>query len=330
MIFFVALLAIAAASKDQLVNLAANDPKLMVALFNDFVRTEGRVFETPTEARMRMRNFNDFVKMTAKWNAEDEDVDYGITTFADWTEAEYEGTLGFNSTGMPSAPAPTPIDDDDGPAPRWGSSSFKSYYGAIKNQGRTNACWAFAGTAVCEGLNGKFGSRGHLSEQETADCTSGSTIANGGFHNKALQATQSRNHLATLRDYPFRSRDGRCDYRNKRNALRFRITRVYQVRGDSGLAQALNSGPVAVGMAFDRRLSGYRGGIYTDRSCMNTRGNHAVTAIGYTSSYWEIRNSYGTTWGEYGYGRFTRGVSNMCRISEYAFGVSASSAGEEE
>merc|ERR1719342_1170652 len=115
MIFFLALLAIAAASKDQLVNLAANDPKLMVALFNDFVRTEGRVFETPTEARMRMRNFNDFVKMTAKWNAEDEDVDYGITTFADWTEAEYEGTLGFNSTGMPSAPAP--IDEDVGPAP---------------------------------------------------------------------------------------------------------------------------------------------------------------------------------------------------------------------
>ena len=61
MIFFFALLAIAAASKDQLVNLAANDPKLMVALFNDFVRTEGRVFETPTEARMRMKNFNQYV-----------------------------------------------------------------------------------------------------------------------------------------------------------------------------------------------------------------------------------------------------------------------------
>jgi len=327
MIFFVTLLAVAAASKDQMVNLAANDPKLMVALFNDFVRTEGRVFETPAEGRLRMRNFNNFVKMAAKWNAEDEDVDYGITTFADWTLAEYEQTLGFNSTGMPEAP---PLEDEVVAAPAYGSSSFKSYFGAVKNQGRTNACWAFAGTAVCEGLNGKFGSRGHLSEQETADCTSGSTIARGGLHSKALQATQSRNHLATLRDYPFVSRDGNCNYRGKRNALRFRITRVYQVRGDNGLAQALNSGPVAVGMAFDQRLSGYRGGIYHDRSCMNTRGNHAVTAVGYTSSYWEIRNSYGTTWGEGGYGRFTRGVNNMCRISEYAFGVSASSAGEEE
>ena len=37
--------------------------------------------------------------MAAKWNAEEEDVDYGVTTFADWTVAEYEGTLGFNSTG---------------------------------------------------------------------------------------------------------------------------------------------------------------------------------------------------------------------------------------
>ena len=61
MIFFVTLLAVAAASKDQMVNLAANDPKLMVALFNDFVRAEGRVFETPVEARLRMRNFNEYV-----------------------------------------------------------------------------------------------------------------------------------------------------------------------------------------------------------------------------------------------------------------------------
>ena len=37
--------------------------------------------------------------MAAKWNAEEEDVDYGVTTFADWTLAEYEGTLGLNSTG---------------------------------------------------------------------------------------------------------------------------------------------------------------------------------------------------------------------------------------
>ena len=212
----------------------------------------------------------------------------------------------------------------------YGSASHKSYYGSPKNQGRTNACWAFAATAVCEGINGRMGARGYLSEQETADCTQGSTIARGGRHDSALRATQSRGHLASLQCYPFVSRDGYCNYRGKPNALRFRITGVFQVRGDSGLAQALSSGPVAVGMSFDRRLSAYRGGIYRDRSCMNTRGNHAVTAIGYTSSYWEIRNSYGTGWGEGGYGRFTRSVNNMCRISEFSFGVRTSSNGQEE
>ena len=65
---------------------------------------------------------------------------------------------------------------------------------------------------------------------------------------------------------------------------------------------------------------------------MNTRANHAVAVIGYRDDSWEIRNSYGTTWGEGGYGRFTRGVSNMCRISEYAFAATAlrSGWGEEE
>merc|ERR1712018_398321 len=99
-------------------------------------------------------------------------------------------------------------------------NNHQGRFGPVKNQRNTNACWAFAATAVLEGhtaiINGRYTS---LSEQETADCTHGSTIARGGFHNRALEAIQRQNHLAELRNYPFQYRDGRCAPRRARNAL---------------------------------------------------------------------------------------------------------------
>jgi len=281
----------------------------------------------PSERRMRMTLFRQFVKDAARYNEEDEDVTYGITLFADRTEAEVENMRGFNATAMPA-------EEDDGPQdvnPAFNlGANHQGRMGPAKNQRNTNACWAFAATAVLEGyaaiVSGRYTA---LSEQETADCTSGSTVARGGFHNKALEAVRRTGHLTTSAHMPFTYRDGwGCNTRNP-NALPFRITSVRKVYGDNGLASALNSGPVAAGMGFDRRLSAYRGGIYYDRSCMSVQ-NHAVTAVGYTSSYWIVRNSYGTGWGESGHVRFTRQYSNMCHISSYSYYITVQRNGQEE
>lgn len=39
--------------------------------------------------------------------------------------------------------------------------------------------------------------------------------------------------------------------------------------------------------------------------------NHDITLIGVTQTYWIIRNSWGTDWGEKGYMRLKRG-GNVC------------------
>merc|ERR1719308_221315 len=110
-IFIVLAVAIAAvsASKDQIVNLAANDPQVMLGLFNEFQWEFGREY-APAERRMRLANFQKFVKDAARYNEEDDDVTYGITLFADLTEAEIENMHGFNATEMPAGD-----DDDDEP-----------------------------------------------------------------------------------------------------------------------------------------------------------------------------------------------------------------------
>jgi len=327
--FIILMVAVAAVSgsKDQIVNLANGDPKIMLGLFNMFQYEYGKEY-APSERRLRLANFRQFVKDAARYNEEDEDVTYGITMFADLTEAEAENMRGFNATGM--------NDDDDvyeqaevNPKFNLGAN-HQSRYGPAKNQANTNACWAFAATAVLEGHTSIKNRRyTALSEQEVADCTSGSTVARGGMHNKALEAVRRTGHLATSASYPFTYRDGySCNTRHQ-NALPFRITGVYKVNGDNGLAAALSAGPVAVGMGFDRQLSAYRGGVYSNRSCMSVQ-NHAVTAVGYTSSYWIVRNSYGTGWGERGHVRFTRSFQNMCHISSYSFYIRTQSNGEVE
>jgi len=328
-IFIVLAVAIAAvsASRDQIVNLAAGDPQVMLGLFNEFQWEFGREY-APAERRMRLANFQKFVRDAARYNEEEDDVTYGITLFADLTEAEIENMHGFNATAMPDEE----VDDEPQEInPKFNlGSNHQGRFGPAKNQQRTNACWAFAATAVLEGhaaiVSGRYTS---LSEQEVADCTSGSTVARGGFHNKALEAIQRTGHLTSSQYLPFTYRDGwGCNTRNP-NALPFRITSVRRVYGDNGLASALASGPVASGMGFDRQLSAYRGGIYTNRSCMNVQ-NHAVTTVGYTSSYWIVRNSYGTGWGERGHVRFTRQYNNMCHISSFAYYITVQRSGQEK
>lgn len=46
--------------------------------------------------------------------------------------------------------------------------------------------------------------------------------------------------------------------------------------------------------------------------------NHDITLIGVTQTYWIIRNSWGTDWGEKGYMRLKRG-GNVCGMLYTAF-----------
>merc|ERR1712025_1364780 len=123
-------------------------------------------------------------------------------------------------------------------------------------------------------VNGRYTA---LSEQELADCTPGSTLANGGLHWDGLEAIRGRQHLSTSADVPFTYRDGNHCNTQHRNALPFRIT-----------------------------------------------------SVGYTGSYWIVRNSWGTSWGESGHVRFTRQHNNMCDISAFAFSVTVQRNGQEK
>ena len=47
-----------------------------------------------------------------------------------------------------------------------------------------------------------------------------------------------------------------------------------------------------------------------DSTCEHQPANHAVTAVGYSPTYFLIKNSWGSDWGEQGFVRFARGFHN--------------------
>lgn len=73
-------------------------------------------------------------------------------------------------------------------------------------------------------------------------------------------------------------------------------------------------GPITVGVYASHsrfRQAGKTGVIH----CPAGRIDHAVLLVGYTRTHWIVKNSWGTSWGDNGYGYIPK--SNDCGLSRY-------------
>ena len=76
----------------------------------------------------------------------------------------------------------------------------------------------------------------------------------------------------------------------------------YRVVGVDEIKQALAAGkPVVGGVEVAASIQSYTGGIYDPSPSEPIIGGHALCFTGYTSSYFEIVNSWGPTYGESGF-----------------------------
>jgi len=239
----------------------------------------------------------------------------GINEFSDWTPAELEGRL------IPNA-SPFKLSD---------SNTFKvdpSYYAAVpatfdwrstnnvtpvKNQGKCGSCWAFAAIATTEAAYSIKNSQTlDLSEQQLTDCC-GSTYqcqgCKGGQPSGALKCIQQLG-VENTADYKYTGANESCANNAAKTHTKIVSYASTSRPSDDTIKAAIYAhGPVVIeldGSGSD--FQSYKSGIITTGS---KTINHAVTAVGWGTNYFIVKNSWGTSWGQSGY--FWLGQGNNVR-----------------
>uniref|UniRef100_A0A7N0UG74 Peptidase C1A papain C-terminal domain-containing protein n=1 Tax=Kalanchoe fedtschenkoi TaxID=63787 RepID=A0A7N0UG74_KALFE len=159
-----------------------------------------------------------------------------------------------------------------------------------------------------------------LSVQELVSCDKTNNKCAGGRAEKALrwlerpdEKTKKKNGLCPAEQYPYTSTATPC--LNKPSTAY--ITGVGKVleNNETDLQRHVAQQPVTASVDFsDPYFKKYDGKVIVKPSMCGIVRNHAVLIVGYGTSqegvkYWLIKNSWGKQWGEGGYARLERGVS---------------------
>jgi hypothetical protein len=186
----------------------------------------------------------------------------------------------------------------------------------VKDQGQCGSAWAFSATGAMESLGFIWG-KGlkDLSEQQLVDCSgsAGNHGCNGGEPTRAFEWYKSHGP-ASQASYPYTARDGSC---KAASAVLSPIAKVVTIPkgNEEALAAAVVVQPVSVLVDASGGFQSYHGGVFNG-PCGATP-DHAVLIVGYTPTYWIVKNSWGTAWGMSGYIYLARG-KNLCGIADFA------------
>ncbi|KAB0798068.1 hypothetical protein PPYR_05111 [Photinus pyralis] len=201
----------------------------------------------------------------------------------------------------------------------------------ITFQGKCRGSFAFAVTAAIEAqMCYKTGQYTVLSAQNLIDCTMVAPFENAGCDGGALEPTFDyvvNVGINSEEDYPYTASISKCKYNQEKSVGRINDYMSIDEGDEETMEYILNNvGPIAVGIdATHKSFADYRGGVYYEPNCKSDIEslNHAVLLVGYGvepdgTKYWLIRNSYGTEWGDKGYGKIARTATNHCGINTYA------------
>ncbi|GMP33974.1 hypothetical protein CsSME_00007055 [Camellia sinensis var. sinensis] len=198
------------------------------------------------------------------------------------------------------------------------------------------SCWAFSTVVGVEGINQiKTKKLVSLSEQELVDCDNNENAGcNGGLTDLAFEFIKRKGGITTEENYPYNAADGTCDV-SKENHPVVSIDGHENVpaNDEDALMKAAANQPISVAIdAGGSDFQFYSEGVFTG-GC-GTELDHGVAIVGYGTTldgtkYWIVKNSWGTEWGEKGYIRMQRGISDkegLCGIAmEASYPIKSSS-----
>ena len=112
--------------------------------------------------------------------------------------------------------------------------------------------------------------------------------------------------ITTTSAYPYVAKTQAC----KVDGGSFKIASVPSAKGCTGVADAIQGRPIGVS-ADATNWSRYGSGIFSN---CGRNLNHDILLVGYSSTFYKIKNSWGSSWGENGFIRLAPG--NTCGICD--------------
>jgi len=301
-----------------------------VKLFSSWMKQEHNHYSSSQEKSFRFRVFRGHLKEIVATNSAQGMYTLDVNFMAGLTKEEQQQYYGINAS-LPSSYE----SDYDGRIMSGGLSEAsaidwraKGKVGPVKNQGGCGSCWTFGGTAAFEGHYAiQTGSLQRFAEQELLDCTyeklhmyGAHDGCNGGWYWHGFDMIKMTQHFSLEKDYPYKAKDNKCDLSNKKNGMvgveSWGKIRPRRSKNDGSLVTALNMGPVSMAFEVKGGMQYYQEGILSIENC-GANPHHAMAVTGYTADYFQIKNSWGASWGDHGYVKFDRKIENMCGISNW-------------
>jgi C1A family cysteine protease len=286
----------------------------VLAQWKNFKLSFNKKYSSAQEEAYRMQVFMDAVKYISE--NQGDTYTLGINQFADITNEEFRSTyLGYagseiehdNVNEFTGVQAPTSVNwVDAGEVP------------PILNQAQCGSCWAFsAAGSISMAYNVKTkNNQLQLSPEQLVQCSKayGNNGCNGGLMNNAFQYAQ-KYPLATNAQYPYTSGNGvtgTCNT-NLQAQGKYGVKTFTNVgKTSAALQAAIAQQPVSIAVDASN-WQYYQTGVFS--KCGKSL-DHGVIAVGYTPTYWLVRNSWGTTWGLQGYIQLAPG--NTCGLLNQA------------
>ncbi|GAB4827068.1 hypothetical protein Ancab_033951 [Ancistrocladus abbreviatus] len=284
----------------------------------------GRVYKNDIEKVRRLMIFKKNVERIEARNKMNQGFMLAINSFADLTTEEFRASrTGYkrqksNELSALKSKSTSFKNEKLTVVPATMDWRTKGVVTPIKDQGDCGCCWAFSAVAAMEGITKlKTGKLISLSEQELVDCdiNGDGDGCEGGLMDSAFQFIIQNQGLATEAAYPYVGLDNTCN--SKKSALHAAKISGYEdvpANNEAALLKAVANQPVSVAVdGGNFNFQFYSSGVLSGEC--GTDLDHAVTAIGYGTTsngvkYWLVKNSWGTSWGEKGYMRLKRDISD--------------------
>ena len=281
--------------------------------FQEFVARHNKAYDSFESFQSRFLIYRDNMEYTELMNAQQSNFTLGETIFADLTLEEFQQYHTSYLLAKSKCSAYVPANADIPASLDWRTTNKVT---GVKDQGQCGSCWSFSATGAMEGAWAiSTDELVSLSEQQLVDCSAGLKYGNhgcnGGLMDGAFQYAID-NGMCTEENYLYKATDGTCKTECG-PVVHFTGCSDVPANNQVALKEAVSIGPVSVAIEADTRVFQlYTSGVLTGPECGTTL-DHGVLITGYGTEngveYWNVKNSWGESWGESGYIKIGRSDS---------------------